>query len=128
MQKNSKHYKHVAKTQEIEAIKILTYHLNFVFFLQILCTLYVLFYVFSSNYTERIKTINMAAFENHWLLLLRAVAKRREKESKILAIHKLLLKPISSHKQNISYNIILIDKLIFQSQGNGMNRSLIRIS
>ena len=73
-EKFKKNYKQFAKTQIIEAIKIISYYLNntsfyFSFFILIQLNLYCK------------KTLILARFGNHWDLLLRDCAKGREKET-----------------------------------------------
>ena len=76
-------------------------------------------YVFNQNYTEKINGFIWAAFENHWDLLLPESANRKAKRN---------IKRILSTKQNISYDIISVNMLIFEIQGNGRDLSITRIS
>ena len=51
------------------------------------------------NYTERLKKCIWATFENHWDLLLRECAKRKEKEKKYT--NKTLFKSILSANKTL---------------------------
>ena len=52
----------------------------------------------------------------------------KEEKKKHMPLIKLLWKRILSNKQNISYDILSVDMLIFEIQGNGWEFSLMRIS
>ena len=66
-------------------------------------------------------------FENHWDLLLRKYSKKKsEKETKILTTHKTLMKAYRP-PQNISYDIISIDMLIFELHRIEWDLSVMRI-
>ena len=45
--------------------------------------LFQLLFEITQNYTERFNNFSLPTFENHWDLLLRECAKRREKETQI---------------------------------------------
>ena len=86
MQKNSKNYKQFAKTQTIEAIKIIIYFVRTVLFFQLL------FIINQLKYTEWLQMSTWASFENSWGCFYEIVLKTREKRTNILNNNKTFMK------------------------------------
>ena len=61
-------------------------------------------------------------------MLLREIAKRREKETQIVTAYKFFMKTQMSNKQNLSYDIIIIETLVFELKGIRWDLSMMRIS
>ena len=69
-----------------------------------------------------------ASFENHWDMLLREFAKKRQKRNINIGNSKIHENAFCPKKQNNSYLLVPINTLKFELQGCGWELSKMRIS